>query len=136
MLAAAGIGGHGDRFVIGAEDDDARIAQRQDATQARLDRGYRMVEVLKQGQYQPMHVTDQVLVIYAGTRGHLDKIPAKEVPAWEKQFLTFIHDQKPEIVEKIDKTKDLDDEGMKAITSAIGEFQNQYASQREKTVRA
>ncbi len=45
------------------------------ATQARLDRGYRMVELLKQGQYQPMHVIDQVLVIYAGTRGHLDKVP-------------------------------------------------------------
>ncbi len=45
------------------------------ATQARLDRGYRMVEMLKQGQYQPMNVIDQVLVIYAGTRGHLDNVP-------------------------------------------------------------
>src|SRR5690349_11536472 len=43
------------------------------ATQSRLDRGYRMVEVLKQGQYVPMNVIDQVLMIYAGTRGHLDK---------------------------------------------------------------
>ena len=47
------------------------------ATQARLDRGYRMTELLKQGLYQPMHVTDQVLSIYAGTRGHLDKIPVR-----------------------------------------------------------
>ena len=45
------------------------------ATQARLDRGYRMVEILKQGQYKPLNVIDQVLVIYAGTRGHLDKVP-------------------------------------------------------------
>ena len=67
------------------------------ATQSRLDRGYRMVEILKQGQYQPMNVIDQVLMIYAGTRGHLDKVPAKEVQAWEKAFLTFIHDQKQEI---------------------------------------
>ena len=67
------------------------------ATQARLDRGYRMVEILKQGQYDPLHVIDQVLMIYAGTRGHLDKIPAREVQAWEKQFLTFMHNQKPEI---------------------------------------
>ena len=51
------------------------------ATQARLDRGYRMVEILKQGQYEPMNVIDQVLVIYAGTRGHLDKIPVNEVQA-------------------------------------------------------
>ena len=49
------------------------------ATQSRLDRGARMTELLKQGVYRPMHVTDQVLSIYAGTRGHLDKIPAKEV---------------------------------------------------------
>ena len=65
------------------------------ATQARLDRGYRMVEILKQGQYQPMNVIDQVLMIYAGTRGHLDKVPVNEVQAWEKDFLTFMHDQKP-----------------------------------------
>src|SRR6187431_2053739 len=71
------------------------------ATQSRLDRGYRMVEILKQGQYQPMNVIDQVLMIYAGTRGHLDKVPAKEVQAWEKAFLTFIHDQKQEIWDDI-----------------------------------
>ena len=73
------------------------------ATQAQLDRGYRMVELLKQGQYQPMHVIDQVLVIYAGTRGHLDKIPDRpKCRTWEKQFLTFIHDQKPEIWEELE----------------------------------
>ena len=49
------------------------------ATQSRLDRGYRMVELLKQAQYQPMHVIDQVLSIYAGTRGHLDEVPVKDV---------------------------------------------------------
>ena len=76
------------------------------ATQARLDRGYRMVEILKQGQYQPMNVIDQVLVIYAGTRGHLDKIPANEVQTWEKQFLTFIHNQKPEIWDELNAKKD------------------------------
>ena len=74
------------------------------ATQSRLDRGYRMVEILKQGQYQPMDVVDQVLIIYAGTRGHLDKVPVKEVPAWEKAFITFIRDQKPEIRKKIAMT--------------------------------
>ena len=57
------------------------------ATQSRLDRGYRMVELLKQGQYEPLNVVDQVLIIYAGTRGHLDKVPRNEVAAWEKEFL-------------------------------------------------
>jgi F-type H+-transporting ATPase subunit alpha len=98
------------------------------ATQARLDRGRRMVEILKQGQYEPLHVIDQVLVIYAGTRGHLDKLPASEVQAWEKQFLTFIHNQKPEIWDKLDKEKDLSDDLSRQIESAIKEFQAQYAS--------
>ncbi len=106
------------------------------ATQSRLDRGYRMVEILKQGQYEPLNVVDQVLIIFAGTRGHLDKIPRTEVAAWEKQFLTFIRDQKPAIREKILESRDLDDATMKAVTEAIGEFQNQYASKRAATVRA
>jgi F-type H+-transporting ATPase subunit alpha len=98
------------------------------ATQSRLDRGYRMVEILKQGQYQPMHVIDQVLVIYAGTRGHLDKVPIGEVQAWERQFLTFIHNQKPEIWEQLESKKDLADDLVRTIDAAIKEFQAQYAS--------
>jgi F-type H+-transporting ATPase subunit alpha len=97
------------------------------ATQARLDRGYRMVEILKQGQYVPLNVIDQVLIIYAGTRGHLDKIPANQVQAWETQFLTFIHNQKQEIWDEIDKKKDLSDDLIQRIESAIKEFQSQYA---------
>ncbi len=94
-----------------------------------------MVEILKQGQYQPLDVVDQVLIIFAGTRGHLDKIPATEVAAWEKEFLTFMRDQKPEIREKIEETEDLDDDAMAAITAAIGEFQQQYKSKAEATAR-
>jgi F-type H+-transporting ATPase subunit alpha len=97
------------------------------ATQARLDRGYRMVEILKQGQYEPMHVADQVLIIYAGTRGHLDRIPISEVRKWEREFLTFIHHQKPEIWDELNGKKDLTDDITKSIESAIKEFQAQYA---------
>ena len=53
------------------------------ATQLQLDRGYRMVELLKQPQYQPMDVVDQVMSIYAGTEGYLDDVPVKEVSRWE-----------------------------------------------------
>ena len=74
------------------------------ATQSRLDRGYRMTELLKQGLYRPMHVTDQVLSIYAGTRGHLDKVPLKDVHAWEEGFLKFIHEEKKELWQKITDT--------------------------------
>jgi F-type H+-transporting ATPase subunit alpha len=97
------------------------------ATQARLDRGYRMVEILKQGQYQPMHVIEQVLIIYAGTRGHLDAIPVTEVQEWERQFIEFVHNQKPELWDALNDKKDLTDDITKLIESSIKEFQAQYA---------
>jgi F-type H+-transporting ATPase subunit alpha len=103
------------------------------ATQSRLDRGYRMIELLKQGQYQPMDVVDQVLSIYAGTRGHLDEVPRTEVAQWEKGFLTFMRDQKPEIRKKITDTRDLDEAGMEAINQAIKEYKAQYATRKTET---
>jgi F-type H+-transporting ATPase subunit alpha len=102
------------------------------ATQARLDRGYRMVEILKQTNYAPMDVIDQVFVIYAGTRGHLDKVPVADVQEWEKQFLVFIHDQKPEVVKNLTEKKDLTDEITAQIEAAIKEFHAQFAAGKSK----
>jgi F-type H+-transporting ATPase subunit alpha len=102
------------------------------ATQTRLDRGYRMVELLKQGQYQPMDVVDQVLSIFAGNQGHLDDVPRTEVAQWEKGFLTFMRDQKPEIRNRIAETKDLDDASMQAINQAIKEYKAQYAARKSE----
>jgi F-type H+-transporting ATPase subunit alpha len=102
------------------------------ATQARLDRGYRMVEILKQGQYVPLNVVDEVLIIYAGTRGFLDKVPRNQVAQWEREYLQFMREQKSEIWKKIADTKDLDDATMQAINGAIGEFQKQYDNRRSK----
>jgi F-type H+-transporting ATPase subunit alpha len=95
-----------------------------------------MVEILKQGQYQPLDVVDEVLIIFAGTRGHLDKVPVKEVSTWEKEFLTFIHDQKSAIRDKIAQTKDLDDQTIAAINEAIAEFQKQFAGRKAKAATA
>ena len=100
------------------------------ATQSRLDRGYRMVELLKQGQYQPMDVVDQVLSIYAGTRGHLDSVKREEVAEWEKGFLTFIRDQVPELRAKIEQTKEFDAESERQLEAAIAEFKRQWAAKR------
>ena len=97
------------------------------ATQARLDRGYRMVELLKQGQYKPLNVVDQVLVIFAGTRGFLDKLPVERVQQWEQEFLKFMTDQKPEIRQELGEKKDLDDELTAKIRAAIEEFSTQFA---------
>jgi F-type H+-transporting ATPase subunit alpha len=105
------------------------------ATQSRLDRGYRMTELLKQGVYRPMHVTDQVLSIYAGTRGQLDKIALKEVHAWEEGFLQFIHSERKELWQKITDTRGLDDDSAKALDQAIAEFQQRYAGTKKETVR-
>jgi F-type H+-transporting ATPase subunit alpha len=104
--------------------------------QSRLDRGYRMVELLKQGQYQPMNVTDQILSIYAGTRGHLDKLPVTEVAPWIKAFLQFMRDQKNEIWKKLNETKDLDidktTDRNAELEAAIAEFKPQYESSRKR----
>ncbi|HEY1599892.1 MAG TPA: F0F1 ATP synthase subunit alpha [Pirellulales bacterium] len=100
------------------------------ATQARLDRGYRMIELLKQGQYQPMDVIDEVLSIYAGTRGHLDKVPRADVATWEKEFLAFMREQKSEVRNKIVETKKLEDDTAAALEKAIAEFQAQYATKK------
>jgi F-type H+-transporting ATPase subunit alpha len=98
------------------------------ATQKRLDRGYRMVELLKQQQYQPMHVVDQVLSIFAGTRGALDKVPVNKVREWEKEYHDFIKTRKKDLWDKLNDRKQLDDDSMKEIQDAIGEFQTQYTA--------
>ncbi len=105
------------------------------ATQAQLDRGYRMTELLKQGLFRPMHVTDQVLSIYAGARGHLDKIPVNEVRAWEHGFLEFIHGEKQSLWRKITDRRTLDDDDAAEIDRAIAEYQRRYAG-KDETVRA
>jgi F-type H+-transporting ATPase subunit alpha len=102
------------------------------ATQARLDRGYRMVEILKQGQYVPLNVVDEVLIIYAGTRGFLDKVPRTQVAQWEREYVQFMREQKSEIWKKINDTKDLDDAAMESINAAIREFQGQFDNRRTK----
>ncbi len=98
------------------------------ATQSVLDRGYRMVEVLKQGQFKPMHFADQVMIIYAGTKGYLDRIPRNQVSEWEKQFLRFMKEQRPEVRDLIIKGKDkkLAGDMETSLKSAIEAFVPQY----------
>jgi len=105
-------------------------------TQSRLDRGYRMTELLKQGQFVPMDVHDQVLSIFAGTRGHLDKVPIDLVRTWETEFLTFMRDQKPEIRNQLIETNDLSDDLAGSIASAIAEFQTQFDAKYKKEEEA
>ncbi|MBM4000340.1 MAG: F0F1 ATP synthase subunit alpha [Planctomycetes bacterium] len=92
------------------------------ATQRRLDRGYRMVELLKQPQYKPMHVIDQVIVIYAGTKGFLDEVPVNKVRDWEAGLLAFIHNRKQDLWDELNQRKDLTPELIAGIEGALNEF--------------
>jgi F-type H+-transporting ATPase subunit alpha len=99
------------------------------ATQAQLDRGYRMVELLKQGQYTPLPVNEQVCMIFAGTKGHLDDIAIADVPQFEHDLLEFLRDQKPEILDAIDETESIRDED--ELIGAINEFKTLDKSFRD-----
>lgn len=97
------------------------------ATQSQLDRGYRMVELLKQKQFGPLHFADQVISIYAGTNGHFDAIPVNEVMDAEKELHAFLQNQKPEIRNAIIESKDLKPETEAALKAALEVFKVQYA---------
>jgi F-type H+/Na+-transporting ATPase subunit alpha len=96
------------------------------ATQAQLDRGYRIVEILKQPQYKPMNVIDQVTIIYAATKGYLDKVPMKQVAAWEEQFLRFMREQKSDVRNALVKDRKLNATIEEALNKAIAAFQPQF----------
>jgi F-type H+-transporting ATPase subunit alpha len=95
-------------------------------TQSQLDRGYRMVEILKQPQYKPLNVIDQIMIIYAGNSGGLDKVDRKKVKDWEEQFLKYMKEQKPEVRSLLAKEKKMTDEVVKQLDAAIAEFQPQF----------
>jgi F-type H+-transporting ATPase subunit alpha len=95
-------------------------------TQARLDKGYRMVELLKQGQYQPMDVVDQVIVIYAANQGFLNSVPVREVQNWERQFLQFLREQRPQVRANLAEKKDLTPEVVAEIEAALNTFKTMF----------
>jgi len=96
------------------------------ATQARLNRGQKTMEILKQGQYQPMPVEEQVLVIFAATRGFIDDVPLEKIKEFEQEFLRFMRTVKAQIPEKIRTEKALSNELMKEIGDAINEFKQGF----------
>jgi F-type H+-transporting ATPase subunit alpha len=96
------------------------------ATQARLDRGYTMNELLKQGLYRPMDVTDQIISLFAGTRGHLDKLPTSEVHRYEEELLRFMQESKKELWQKLSDSGKLEDEIVAGLNEAIQEFDKTF----------
>lgn len=98
------------------------------ATKAQLDRGQRLTEILKQGQYSPLSVEKQVMAIYLGTKGHLDDVAVKDVTRCEREFLDFMEANHPEIGADILNTKKITDENEEALKKAIAEFKDTFVS--------
>ena len=92
------------------------------ATQAQLRRGSRLVELLKQGQYVPMPVEDQVAVIFAGTNGYLDEIPLNHVERFEKEFLETMHIKHDDLLKEIAEKKDLTEQIANKLHAVVRQF--------------
>ena len=99
------------------------------ATQRQLARGERTVEILKQGQYAPMAVEDQVMVIFAVTQGYLDDVDIRKIRAWEKSFLDFVNSSRPQIGGAIRGEKVISDETGDALRKAIEDHKQTFRAE-------
>ncbi len=106
----------------------AQFASDLDAsTQRLLARGARLTELLKQPQYQPLKVSEQVVSIYAGTKGYLDKIPVGDVNRYEKAMLDHMRAEHKDVLDTIDSTGELKDETIEKIEAALEKFTGSFA---------
>jgi len=96
------------------------------ATMAQIERGKRMVELLKQGQYVPLPVEDQIIGIFAGTQGYMDDIPVDAIRRFEAELISFMKDRKADVRTTIATKKALDDELKASLKAAIEEFKKGF----------
>ena len=106
------------------------------ATQAQLNRGRRLVEILKQPQYQPLAVEKQVTIIYAATKGFLDAVPVEEVRRYEEELYRFVETRYPNVFTGIAEKKILDDEVKGAVEGALADFNKQFLAGRQEAAVA
>ena len=97
-------------------------------TKAKLERGARLVELLKQPQYQPMPAHEQVASIYAATRGYMDDVPVESVRKFEADMLTFLRDTRKDVLDAIKDKKVIDEAVEKALTEAITAFKQGWTA--------
>jgi F-type H+/Na+-transporting ATPase subunit alpha len=105
------------------------------ATQQQLNRGARLVELLKQPQYQPLPVEKQVAVLFAGTQGLLDDVPVPDVRAYEEEFHRFMDTRFGNVLAAVREKKTLDDQIKNELTAATREFTQQFLSARTAAAR-
>jgi F-type H+/Na+-transporting ATPase subunit alpha len=89
------------------------------ATQRQLDRGLRLVELLKQSQYQPLSLTDQIALLYAGTKGYIDTVPVARVKEWQAAFLRAYHTQYAEAADSIESSKAISEDAEAMLKKAL-----------------
>ena len=106
------------------------------ASQAQLNRGKRLVELLKQPQYQPLPVEKQVAIIFAGTKGLLDDVAVEDIRPLEAELYRFLEGSRPGILQQIREKKQLDDGLQKELTSAINEAKDRFKKERSQPAMA
>ncbi|HEY7554867.1 MAG TPA: F0F1 ATP synthase subunit alpha [Candidatus Binatia bacterium] len=98
------------------------------ATQRQLNRGARLVELLKQGQYQPLSVEKQILIIYAGTNGFVDELPLSALKKYEQELYAFIESKHPDLFADILKKRELDADLRAKLNNTLGEFKGVFTA--------
>ncbi len=101
------------------------------STQAQLNRGVRLVEILKQPQYQPMPMEKMIISLFAGARGFLDDLPVETLQDFELQMIAFIESKHQDILSEIKEKKEISPELEEKMKKAIGEFKTQFQSQQK-----
>ena len=104
------------------------------ASKAQLERGARMVELLKQGQYSPYSLENQIVSIWAGTSGALDSVPVADIRRFETELLDFIGRERKEIFTVIAQTKQLEDDTVAKMQSAVDDFKKIFKSTASQAV--
>ena len=98
------------------------------STLAQIERGKRMVEILKQDQYVPLPVEDQVMLLFAGSQGHLDDVPVEALKKFEAEFISFLKDRKSDLRNEVREKKSIDDTLKEKLNSAVSEFKKIFVA--------
>ncbi len=106
------------------------------ATQAQLNRGQRLVEILKQDQYSPLPFSKQILIIYSGTNGFLDDLPVEQCREFEKQLYTYADTMNPGLLKAIEEKKVLDDDLKSQMSKLVKEAKERFVSERQMAAKA
>jgi F-type H+-transporting ATPase subunit alpha len=100
-------------------------------TLAQLTRGERMVELLKQGQFQPLSVEKQIAVIFLGVNGYLDAVPTSQISRLQQEFLSYLESSYPQVQKDIVEKKQIDDSLRATLIKAADEFIQGFAAKAE-----